>query len=64
MRLLALRWSVAGVLEQEEIKRVARSAGIFFKQTDDGWSKIAASHSTLAEIVDGKSDVTLKLVVA
>jgi hypothetical protein len=64
MRLLALRWTASGVLEQEEIKRVARTAGTFFKRTQDGWSKMAASHSTLAEIVDGESEVTLKLVVA
>lgn len=62
-RLPALRWSVAGVLEQEEIRR-ARTAGTFFKQTDGEWSEILASHPTLAEILDNKFEVTLKLVVA
>jgi hypothetical protein len=51
------------VLEQEEIRR-ARTAGTFFKQTDGEWSEILASHPTLAEILDNKSEVTLKLVVA
>jgi hypothetical protein len=62
MRLLALRWSVTGVLNPEEKKR-ARDDGTFFKE--DGRSKLALQ-STLANIVRdnaGKSEVTLKLVV-
>jgi hypothetical protein len=61
-RLLALRWRVASVLKQEEIKR-ARTAGTFYKRTDDGQSEILASHSTLEEIAGGRSAVTLKFVV-
>jgi hypothetical protein len=41
----------------------ARTASTFFKETADGWLKIAASHPTLAEIVDGESEMTLRLVV-
>jgi len=63
MRLLALRWSIAGVLKPEETKRRARTAGSFFKQTDGKWSEILASHSTLEEIVGSESEVDLKLVV-
>jgi len=62
MRLLALRWSVSGVLRPDEMKR-ARTAGTFFIQTDGKWSQISAMHSTLAEIIDLKSEVTLRLVV-
>ena len=62
MRLSALRWSVAGVLEPEDKKR-ARTAGTFFQQSGSKWSKIAA-HSTLQGIANGGSDVTLRLVVA
>ncbi|KAI9508639.1 hypothetical protein F5148DRAFT_1283811 [Russula earlei] len=62
MRLLALRWSIAGVLKPEDTKR-ARTAGTFFKQTGAEWSEILASHSTLAEIVDDKLEVDLKLVI-
>jgi hypothetical protein len=50
------------VLKQEEIKR-ARTAGTFYKRTDNGQSEILASHSTLEEIAGGKSAVTLKFVV-
>ncbi|KAH9956013.1 hypothetical protein BC827DRAFT_1271215 [Russula dissimulans] len=63
MRLLALRWSIAGVLKPEEAKRRARTAGSFFKQTDGTWLEILASHSTLEEIVGSESEVDLKLVV-
>jgi hypothetical protein len=64
MRLPALRWNVTSVLEQEEMKRARTAASTFFKQTEDGWVKIAASHPTLEEIVAGESEVTLKLVIA
>lgn len=64
MRLSALRWSVAGVLEPEDMKRAARTAGTFFKQSGSQWSKITAAHSTLEDIADGESEVTLMLVVA
>jgi len=63
MRLSALRWSVAGVLEPEHKKRAARTAGTFFKQSGHRWLKITAAHSTLKDIADGGS-VTLKLVLA
>jgi len=62
MRLLALRWSVAGVLRLEEMKR-ARTTGTFFMQTDGKWSQFPAMHPTLAEIADHKSEATLRLVV-
>jgi len=62
MRMSALRWSVAGVLEPEDRKR-ARTVGTFFQQSGRQWSKITA-HSTLEDIADGGSEVTLKLVVA
>ena len=62
MRLSALRWSVAGVLELEDKKRAARTAGTFFKLSGSRWSEITAAHSTLADIADGESEVTLKLV--
>jgi hypothetical protein len=61
-RLLALRWRVAGVLKQEEIKR-ARTSGTFYKWTVDGRSEVLESHSTLEEIAGGNSAVTLKFVV-
>jgi hypothetical protein len=60
MRLSALRWSVAGVLEQEDKKRAARTAGTFFKQS----GRQLSEHSTLKDIAGGGSEVTLKLVVA
>jgi hypothetical protein len=62
MRLSALRWSVAGVLEPEDKKRAVRTAGTFFKLSGSRWSEITAAHSTLADIADGESEVTLKLV--
>ena len=62
MRLLALRWNVASVLEQDDIKR-ARTASTFYKQTDGRWSEIVASSSTLAEIVGGQTEVALRLVI-
>ena len=61
-RLSALRWTVAGVLESEDKLRVARTAGTFFKQSGSRWAKITAAHSTLADIAEGKPEVTLKLV--
>ncbi len=66
MRLSALRWSAAGELQPEEKRRSARTAGTFFefKQSENKWSKIDVSHSTLAEIADQKNEVSLKLVVA
>lgn len=64
MRLPALRWNITSVLEQEEMKRARTAASTFFKQTEDGWVKIAASHPTLEEIAAGESEVTLKLVIA
>jgi len=63
MRLLALRWSIAGMLKPEETKRRARTAGSFFKQKDGKWLEILASHSTLEEIVGSESEVDLKLIV-
>jgi len=62
MRLLALRWNVASVLRQEDIKR-ARTASTFYKRIDGRWSEIVTSSSTLAEIVGGQSEVALRLVV-
>jgi len=62
MRLLALRWSVSGVLRPDEMKR-ARTAGTFFIQKDGKWSQFPAMHPTLAEITDHNSEVTLRLVV-
>jgi len=62
-RLPALRWNVAGALKHEDIKR-ARTTGTFFRPIDSEWEEIHASHPTLGEIVAGKSEVTLKLVVA
>ena len=61
MRLLALRWNVASVLKQEDIKR-ARTASTFYKQIDGRWSEIVTS-STLSEIVGGQSEVALRLVI-
>ena len=60
MRLLALRWRVAGVLTVAEEMRRAREAGTFFK---DG--QPLALQSMLAAIRGGagSSEVTLKLVV-
>jgi hypothetical protein len=52
------------VLEPEDKKRAARTAGTFFKQPGDQWSNITAAHSTLKGIADGGSEVTLMLVVA
>jgi hypothetical protein len=63
MRLSALRWSVAGVLEPEDKKR-ARTAATFFKESGKQLSKITAAHSTLKDIANGKSEVTLRLVIA
>jgi hypothetical protein len=62
MRLLALRWNVASVLKQEDIKR-ARTAGTFYKQTNGRWSEIVPSSSTLSEIVGSWSEVALRLVI-
>ncbi len=62
MRLSALRWSVAEVLEPEDKKR-ARTAGTFFQQSEGQWSEKTA-HSTLDDIAGGGSEVTLKLVLA
>jgi hypothetical protein len=62
MRLSALRWSVAGVLEPEDQKR-ARTTGSFFQQSAGQWSQKTA-HSTLESIAGGGPEVTLKLVVA
>ena len=63
MRLLALRWNVASVLKQEDIKR-ARTAGIFYKQNLNGrWSEIVPSSSTLSEIVGSQPEVALRLVI-
>jgi hypothetical protein len=64
MHLSALRWSVAGVLGPEDKKRVARAAGTFFKQSGDQWSNVTAAYSTLKDITDGGSEVTLKFVFA
>ena len=70
MRLSALRWNVAGVLEPED-KRRARNAGTFYKEPTSQSSNTNAvlpAHSTLADIADrdadGNLEVTLKLVVA
>jgi hypothetical protein len=60
MRLSALRWSAAGVLDSEDKKRAARTAGTFFKQSGSQLSE----HSTLKDIADGGTEVTLKLVFA
>lgn len=62
MRLLALRWNVAKVLKQEDIKR-ARTASTFYKQTNGRWSEIVPSSSTLSEIVGSQSEVSLRLVI-
>jgi hypothetical protein len=64
MRLSALRWSVAELLEPED-KKHARTAGTFFKyqQSESKWSEKAA-HSTLEDIAGGESEVTLRLVLA
>ena len=62
MRLLALRWNVASVLKQEDIKR-ARTASTFYKQIDGRWSEIVTSSSALSEIVGGQSEVALRLVI-
>lgn len=64
MRLSALRWSVAGVLESEDKKRAARTDGTFYKQSGSQRSKINAAHSTLGDIAGGESEVTLMLVLA
>jgi len=58
MRLSALRWNVAGVLESEDKKHAARTAGTFFKESEE-----IAAHSTLAEIAGSGNEVTLKLVI-
>ena len=70
MRLSALRWNVAGVLEPEDKKRAARNAGTFYKEPKSQSSKtnpLPPVHSTLADIADrdanGNLEVTLKLVV-
>ena len=63
MRLLALRWSVAGALEGENMKR-ARTTGSFQRQTSEGWSNIPTTHQTLADIADGKQEVNLRLVLS
>jgi len=62
MRLLALRWVVASILTQEGIQS-AHTAGNFYQLLDGSWSEIVASHSTLRELVDGQSEVTLRLVI-
>jgi hypothetical protein len=64
-RLSALRWTVAGVLEEEDKKRKARTSGTFFKQSGADWSEIPAAHSTLNDISENgaSSVVTLRLVV-
>lgn len=62
MRLLALRWNVAKVLKQEDIKR-ARTASTFYKQTNGRWSEIVPSSSTLSEIVGSQLEVSLRLVI-
>ena len=62
MRLSALRWSVAELLDPEEEKKHARIAGTFFQQSGSEWSEKAA-HSTLGDIAGDKSEVTLRLVL-
>ena len=65
MRLLALRWRVAGVLKPEEIQR-ARDAGTFFKEDGQTELPLQSQLSQLADIARvnaGKSEMTLKLVV-
>jgi hypothetical protein len=62
-RLLALRWSIASVLRQEDVKR-ARNASTFYKRIDGRWSEIITSSSTLGEIAGNQSEVALRLVIA
>jgi hypothetical protein len=64
MRLSALRWSVAEVLDPDDnLKKRARTAGTFFQQSEGTWAKKTA-HSTLEDIAGSGSEVTLKLVLA
>lgn len=68
MRLSALRWNVAGVLNpNDNLMKRARTAGKFFQKDSTGkWLEVNA-HSTLAKIpstdANGVKGVALKLVV-
>ncbi|KAI0251701.1 hypothetical protein BJV78DRAFT_418464 [Lactifluus subvellereus] len=63
IRLSALRWSVAGALDGQNIKR-ARTTGTFLRQTSGGLSEIPTTHETLADIANGNQQLNLTLVLS
>ncbi|KAI0263560.1 hypothetical protein BC834DRAFT_971251 [Gloeopeniophorella convolvens] len=63
MRLTALRWIVAGTLDEDDVKR-ARLSGAFFLEKEDGTHSPCALHSTIADIAAGKTEISLRLVIA
>jgi hypothetical protein len=62
MRLPALCWTVADVLEAQDAKR-ARSSGTFYQLKANEWSEVQTTHATLAEVANGEKEIKLRLVV-